>query len=228
MRLSLIAALSQLLPRDEREAVLGDLTEANESPRQIMLGLLGLVVRRQIALWQNWQPWLAAFGLALPGCFLLMGASFSVVSTLQRTHWGVTAEPDTARNLMTGVFLLIAWSWTAGLAASCLSRRTLWASGVAALVPGLHCLARFQDESLSRFSLFLFVLPAVLGVWQGINHPRIGRRLATVAAAMVTGLTIFGRSEGFSWFDAALLWPVWYVVTTISGNAVDPENRRTT
>lgn len=228
MRRHFIAALSQLLPQDEREAALGDLAEAHESSQQIMLELLGFVVRRQIVLWKQWQPWLAAFGLALPSCFLLMGASFSISSTLHGAQWGMTADHDTVLHLVATVYLLIAWSWAAGFVVSSLSRRTLWTSGVVGLVPCLLCLASFQSESLSRASLFLFVLPVVLGVWQGIRHMLISRSLATLVAAMTTVLTIFGRSCGCSWLDAALLWPIWYVVTTASGNAMNRKIRKTT
>jgi hypothetical protein len=62
--------VSHLLKRDERDAVQGDLLESGESPWQSLLAVLGLVIRREAALWTNWRPWLAAFGLALPGSFL--------------------------------------------------------------------------------------------------------------------------------------------------------------
>lgn len=69
----LMNVVSRLLEPEEREAVLGDLAEAGKNTRQALPSVLGLVVRRQAALWKNWRPWLAAFGLALPGSILLMG-----------------------------------------------------------------------------------------------------------------------------------------------------------
>src|SRR5882757_11527622 len=81
---SLVEVAAQLLERREREAVLGDLAETGESVWQGLFGILGLAVRRQLALWKNWRPWLASFGLALPGSLLLMGFSVSVSSAYQR------------------------------------------------------------------------------------------------------------------------------------------------
>ena len=75
---SLVDAASRLLERPEREVVLGDLYEAGMGAWKGLLDVLGLVVRRQAALWQSWRPWLAGFGLALPASFLLMGVSLSV------------------------------------------------------------------------------------------------------------------------------------------------------
>src|ERR1700724_1913055 len=75
---SLVEAAARLLERDERQAVLGDLVEASESTWQGLLGVLGLVFRREAFLWKSWRPWLAGFGVALPSSSLLMGASLSV------------------------------------------------------------------------------------------------------------------------------------------------------
>ena len=80
---SLVDAASQLLDHDEREAVRGDLAEAGEAAGQAFFDVLGLVIRRQLLLWKNWRPWLAAFGLALPGSLILMGLSVSVSQTYQ-------------------------------------------------------------------------------------------------------------------------------------------------
>src|SRR5690348_4427772 len=74
---SFVEAAARLLARDEREAVLGDLLEADENALQGLFGVIGLVFRRETALWKRWQPWLAGFGVALPSSFLLMGFSLS-------------------------------------------------------------------------------------------------------------------------------------------------------
>jgi hypothetical protein len=70
---SLAEIATHLLQCDEREAVLGDLSETDESAWRGLLDVLGLVIRRQLLLWKSWRPWLSAFGLTLPGSFLLMG-----------------------------------------------------------------------------------------------------------------------------------------------------------
>ena len=224
---SFLEAASQLLPLNDREAVLGDLAETNESPRKMLVEVLGLVARRHIALWKNWQPWLATFGLALPTSFLLMGTSVSVSSTFQLMHWQTVTVHGALLNLISIVFLLTSWSWAAGFVVSFISRRTLWMSVIFCLMPCLFCFARFRIESLSRLSLFLFVLPAVLGVWQGIRTMRPSLSFATVMAVAVTMLTILTWSRGFWLFNVALLWPLWYIVATASGNVLNEEKRMT-
>ena len=84
----LVDLVSRLLPPDEREVVQGDLLEAGESAWQSLLGVLGLIIRREATLWKTWRPWLAAFGLALPSSFLLMGFSLSVSRAYQQLAGG--------------------------------------------------------------------------------------------------------------------------------------------
>lgn len=62
----LVDVVSQLLEPNERDAVRGDLAESGETGGQALRGLLGLVVRRQAALWKDWRPWLALAGLVGP------------------------------------------------------------------------------------------------------------------------------------------------------------------
>jgi hypothetical protein len=66
-----VEAAARLLEPPEREAALGDLFEAHESSWEGLLGVLGLLFRRQAALWNDWRPWLASFGVALPGSLQL-------------------------------------------------------------------------------------------------------------------------------------------------------------
>ncbi len=201
-----VEAAAQLLGPDEREAVLGDLVEAGAGAWQGLLDVLGLVIRRESALWKSWRPWLAAFGLAMPSSFLLMGASVSVSQTLQRPHGGLLLP-------MCQMLLLIAWSWTGGFVVGSLSRRTLWVSAALSLLPCLFCLARFRVESLARPCLLVFLPPAIWGVMRGLEIARLKLGSAIVVATGATGLTILtssGRGPGvLHW---ALLWPAWYIV----------------
>src|SRR5579871_5171927 len=71
------------LSASDRETVLGDVQEAGESGARAFCSVAGLVLRRQMSLWRNWRPWLAAFGLAMPASFLLMGLSVSIAQTYQ-------------------------------------------------------------------------------------------------------------------------------------------------
>jgi hypothetical protein len=52
----LVMVASKLLDRDEGDAVLGDLLEANETFWRGFLDVLGLVLRRQAAFWKAPVP----------------------------------------------------------------------------------------------------------------------------------------------------------------------------
>jgi hypothetical protein len=202
---SLVEVAAQLLAPYEREAVLGDLAEAGESAWRSSLGILGLVFRRQAALWKSWQPWLAAFGLALPASFLLMGFSLSVSSAYQhfidsRTGFWL---------LISHAFLLISWSATGGFVVGSLSRRTLWVSIAATCSPCLFCLARFRESSLPSICLLLFLVPAIWGVFRGMRTNRIKLRWAIVLAVATTMAMI--PTWALNW---VLVWPAWYLVAT--------------
>lgn len=228
---SLVAVTARLLPRDEREAALGDLVEAGESAWQGLLDVLTFVLHRQAILWKSWRPWLAAFGLTVPNSFLLMGASVSVSQTFLRLtgHAVLGGGRLTALHdlvyLLCQVFLLLACSWAGGFAAASVSRRTLWVSAFLCALPCLFCLTRFRIESLPRVSLFLFLLPAILGVRRGLGIVQIKLSFAIALALAMTLLTLLMLSGGGSGFLSwALLWPAWYLVAVAreSGNKAEP------
>jgi hypothetical protein len=133
---SLVETAAQLLERDEREVVLGDLLEAGESAWRGLTGVAGLVVRRQAGLWRSWRPWVAAFGLALPGSLLLMGSSLSVSWKVQRLM-GTSGVIEDAGFLaiLCNALLLIGWAWTSGFVVGSLSQRTVWVSFAACCSP---------------------------------------------------------------------------------------------
>ena len=223
----LVEAAARLLARDEREAVLGDLMEAGESAWHALLGVLGLVFRREAVVWKSWRPWLAGFGVALPTSFLLMGFSLSVSWSYLRFRCpellsqASLTRPSAFLVLMCQALLLIGWSWTSGFVVGSVSRRTLWASTVLCYSPCLFCLSRFRVESLSRFCLLLFLLPATWGVRQGLRISRMKRSSAMVLALGVTLLMIPAWSSAGQRWDSphwtlnwALSWPAWYLVAT--------------
>jgi hypothetical protein len=201
----LVQVAAQLLGPYEREAVLGDLNEAGESSWRGLLGVLGLVIRRETDRWKSWQPWAAAFGLALPFSFVLMGFSLSVGWSYQ--HFigaGAGFWPLVGR-----LFLLVAWSWTGGFVVASLSRRTLWVSIVATCAPCLFCLARFRESSLPSICLLLFLVPAIAGVFKGLHITRIKLHWAVMLAIAIT--TVMILTGKISW---VLAWPVWYMAAT--------------
>jgi hypothetical protein len=211
----LLELTSKLLDQDEREVVLGDLLETNENVWQGFLDVFGLVFRRQAGLWKHPRPWLAGFVVTLPGSYLLMTASISVSCTYQRLvnhkvyigHWPTGHEGFPL--LLCHIFLLIAWSWSAGYMVGSLSRRTLWVSVVLSVLPTVF----FLCMPLSRLCLFLFLLPAILGVRRGLQNPPISLRSASLLALTMTVLMISAWSNKALWtLNWALLWPAWYLV----------------
>jgi hypothetical protein len=191
IRWSLVEMTAQLLESDQRDAVLGDLVEAGESASQSLFGIVSLVCRKQVALWTNWRPWLAAFGVTLPASFLLMGVSLSVSQGI------VSPRGSGVFKLLSQLLLLLGWSWSGGYLVGTLSRRTLWMSIVLCCSPCVFCLARFRVPSVSRFSLLLFLLPAVYGVFHGLRKVRFKPGTTLVFALTLTLLMMATwNSEG--------------------------------
>jgi hypothetical protein len=209
------------LEREEREAVRGDLAESGAGPSEALLDVFGLVMRRHMLHWKSWRPWLAAFGLALPGTLLLLGLSFSISQTYQRMldpvifeATGLKLAPGLSL-LLCQVSLLIGWSWTCGFVMGSVSRRTVWVSVALSCIPCLFCLSRFHVESLSRFCVLLFLPPAVWGVSRGLQIAPIRRGSAIALAVGITVLTIPTWSSAGPWIpNWALSWPAWYMVAT--------------
>jgi hypothetical protein len=105
---------TRLLDPEEREVVLGDLAETDETAWRGLQDVFGLVLRRQVVLWRDRRPWVAGFAVAFPSSYLLMTASFSVTCTYQRLvnhkvfvgHWPTGHEGFPL--LLCHVLLLIA------------------------------------------------------------------------------------------------------------------------
>jgi hypothetical protein len=131
----------QLLDPDERSTVRGDLIEIRANGRHALGETLGLVARRQAALWSDWRPWLAVTAIVVPLGFLLSRASqwwadVHAVYAYPYTHgwtWGFLTIPGARRDLFyfsaqfaLSCAALVGWSWTAGFVLGTLSRRMLW------------------------------------------------------------------------------------------------------
>jgi hypothetical protein len=144
MNWRVVDRLSCLLDANEREAVLGDLTELRVSSRQGVAEIIGLVARRQLRVWAGWRPWFVVTGLVVP-----LGIVLSRVSRrwadldavyawlyVDNWTWAHLASSGSRRELLTiGVIFLAqcltlpCCAWMIGFAAGTLSRRTAWMSG---------------------------------------------------------------------------------------------------
>jgi len=167
------------LDLDERDAVRGDLAELGITSAQAVVEVLGLVVRRQAALWTEWGPWLALVGVVIPLGALLGQLSWSwadgsAIYTFLYVNnwtWSYVESPGARRDLLdvgTRVCLndltLIGWSWTTGFALGSLSRRTLWVTAslfclvvlVAFGLPSSGTAARGNPFNAVVFSLLFY------------------------------------------------------------------------
>jgi len=171
--------LSQLLEPDERDAVRGDLTESSETGWPALGELLGLVVRRQAALWKEWRPWVALVGLAVPIGFQISLSSLQFDSTYDLYRWIIRNHHDIDPSILndigmsvphgiaqmaTQALLLIAWCSICSFVLASLSPRTIWVNG------SLFCFTLLcgkffflalnrphrYDNTGTAFSLFLF------------------------------------------------------------------------
>jgi hypothetical protein len=175
--------LSRMLEPDEREAVRGDLDESGETGAQAVRDLLGLVVRRQLALWKDWRPWLALFTLAIPLGLLLaqtirqVSSGTAIYSWMYVNNWtmryfenaGFRMElfEDVMRFVLEYAAIVFC-SWTVGFALGSLSRRTVWINGAAfcALLFGELVAVRPHDYGVNAAAFavgfYRLVLPVIL------------------------------------------------------------------
>jgi hypothetical protein len=222
---SLVDYSARILRRNDREAVLGDLIESNATVSQSLREIFGLYLRQQILLWNNWRPWLAAFGLAIPGSLLLMGLSISVSLAYQRLLAPAVIKA-TGHTIGVGfmlflcnLLLLVAWAWTGGFVMSSISRLTIRISATLCFIPCFFCLERFHVRSLSRLCLLLFLVPAIYGIRRGLQIAQIKLHSALLLAIAITLLTIPTWSIKGAWLpNWALSWPSWYLVITAIRN----------
>jgi hypothetical protein len=225
---------SRLLEPAEREAVLGDLTEAGGGLWLSCVEVVDLVLRRHAGHWKNWRPWVAAFGISVPTSFLFMGDSVALCAGFVKL-----AGDATCGNIAPGIMILAlkalvltGWSWTCGYLVGDVSGRTLWCSILAYGSPCLFCLSRFRIESLSRSSLLLFVFPLAVGIWHGLRGPRVGSRMAVCAASIITLLAVIsevcgpgGTGNACSWIGSVVLTcPAWFLA--IASLAVTKESAK--
>ena len=152
-----------------------------------------------------WQPWVAS-SLAFAGSLLLLGVSFGLAVDSRHLLRGGRGYG----NVLCEALLMLSWAWTSGFVVGSLSEKTRWISGILCAIPCLSCVFRFQDTSLSRLCVLLFLLPGVVGAVQGICRARLSHRTAlTLAIAMTALLLVWG---GMYLRNCFLFLPAWWLV----------------
>ncbi len=240
----LVDVVSQLLEPNERDAVRGDLAESGETGGQALRGLLGLVVRRQAALWKDWRPWLALAGLVGPAGMLLFQFSISLSRTYDLYFWiiGNYRVIDPAILEQTGLtvghgvallvchsFLWVSWSWTGGFVLGSLSRRTLWVNGALFCLVWLSLSCSLRPVSTPKLFTVLFWFPSIWGVRQGLRLGTLRLRQAILLAAAIasmTGLAIWTVGWWPGERSLALSLPVLYMLATASSRRWRDSYRR--
>jgi len=204
-----------LAPKD-RDAVLGDLAEVGASEWNALGSVLGLVVRQQMELWRAWQPWVAT-SVVLGGSWLLLGVSFGLSADSRHLLRGEHGYGS----VLCEALLMVSWAWTSGFVAGALSAKTPWVSGILCAMPCLSCVLRFQDTSLSRLCVLLFLLPAMAGAVQGVRRARLSYRTAlTLAIAMTALMLVWGGMYMRNWF---LFLPAWWLVASAERSKLSNE-----
>ncbi len=245
----LVDKLSRTLEPDERDAVQGDFAESGAAGGQALRELLGLVARRQAAMWKDWRPWLALLGIVGPVGMQLsrIAISTSVPLWMNLSSFWTYGVPY--RNGLTILeeivvfvchsFAVALWSWTSGFVLGCLSGRAVWVNGL------LLCLVSSFSASVpsSLFVLFPFFWGARHGHKHGALEERRTVLLATAITAMLALVTwtsgwrqagILAWSEGVwqggvDWQTrlvpfTVVSWPVVYVLAVAWSR---PHGRRT-
>jgi len=210
--------LCQMLEPDERAAVRGDLTESGETGGRALVGVLGLVLRRQAALWRVWQPWAVLVGIAVP-----LGWSLGLVSW-DLSHRSANHILSYARQWNNPIIredfpgfaetTLISWlsvscvSWISGFGLGFMSRRTVPINGAlygSAMLLGYvanpHLLTGTHYWTPASgftpyYGLFLtvlavvVVLPSVLGIRQGLRLATHRPFIQTALRAATIGILV--------------------------------------
>src|SRR5579872_3181823 len=209
----LVDVLSRLLEADERCAVRGDFAESDETCGAALVGVLGLVVRRQAGLWSGWRPWLVLVGVSAITGIALSVITFTLSLFLNRqfliwwldgVHYQDGLTPLEEICVGSAWFLAIClWSWASGFVLGFVSGRAISLTApLFFLVVALPIVRSFfltirshppiaQLAVISILPLqFLvsFALPAVWAVREGLLHRMPNVRQTLI---MAVGIVFF-------------------------------------
>ncbi|MCC6365640.1 MAG: hypothetical protein IT165_19175 [Bryobacterales bacterium] len=230
--------VSRALEPNERDAVLGDFAESDESAIPALRGLLGLVVRRQFELWKDWRPWLAPVGLLAPAAVVYgkppagehwlawIGVQLHAIWAYgARYQTGMTVADDLVKWMCVSL-LLMCWAWSGGMVVGALSGRTIWVhpclfGPIASLCAGMTVALRTRPLRVGMFWLIpqlLFLLtPFLFGVLQGVRCGVPGKGhllwLGTATILLTLILQVEAGREG-------LAFALWSSGSTMDGRLV--------
>jgi hypothetical protein len=193
---------ARLLEPQERDAVRGDLAESRIGGWRAFSEVLGLVVRRQAALWIDWRPWFALVTIVLPIGLMLSHATrwwadVNAIDILLYTGlWDIAylTYPGWARDLWlvirsgtVSAAALAGWSWASGYVLASLSRRTVWVA--VAFFAVVVFLGTLGTATVARLNGGAFT-----GHFFGVVFPRLVRFML-VMLPMLWGVHCFRRAS---------------------------------
>jgi hypothetical protein len=218
-------ALARFLDAEEREMVLGDLTELSVAGRQAFQGIFGLVLRRQLGLWKQWESWFVLVAIVVPIGPLLAAQSNRLELTffpnlVMWLHFGISyrtgvSSPALFAQVCLQAGALVTWSWSSTYALGALSRGTAWTNGVLLLllfgVFIVHGRGYFIPlllmTSMAWIPLSGYVLLVLLPAFWGLSK---GRKAPRAASPWLVFLALWTLSIGGiaiwtqGWYGAAL------------------------
>jgi hypothetical protein len=197
-----LEALARLLPREDREAILGDICESGLSNFNAHFDLSALIWRRCLPPYSGVGDWIC-IAVAATLSPLLVGLS-------------VALSTQVSREIQAGSFLgivellrLCALLWAAslsvGIAAMSRPRTTAVLAAIAISVPAIACALQYHGSGLQMGSLFLFAIPTVYGAWIGYRQKHDHRvwLVFTLLLTLILGPPIF--THGYTMLNALLL-----------------------
>jgi hypothetical protein len=223
----LVDAASRLLEPAERDVVLGDFVESGESGARALGGVLGLVVRRQAALWKDWRPRMVLVGLIVPLAMLLSIVSKATAGESATYIWLYANNWDWAllryaefwyevvasiAFVFFSCLTLICWSWTAGFVLGSVSRRVVQVYGV------LFCLMLVVGGLFGAPIYFAYLLDFINRPLSPDEHDPVFAltfyrvllplivQVALVAVPSLWGMRQGARAGGFSPLIRILIW----------------------
>jgi hypothetical protein len=224
---SLAETICRALEPEERQAVLGDLTESGQTGIRALLSVLGLVARRQLGLWKSWRPWVASLGL-LPLLLAFASVPSSIGQIIQRYPWKNTPQTHLEIVTMTcaATLLTVVLSWTVGFVASSLTRRAALSAAAILTVGAVWGICQQQAARTalgvlltSLLQLAIYLAPFAHGLRRGARSGRLPPRSSlALAAAAVLLLAILVPFQVPATRDLLWLplfsWPMLYLLAT--------------
>lgn len=197
-----LEVFARLLPREDREVILGDICESRLSNLSAHFEISALIWRRCLPPYAAPGDWICiAFAAIISP--LLVGLSVALYSQASReihtsSFFGIV-------ELLRLGALLWAASLGVGIAAMYRPRIMAVLTTIAILAPAIGCAFRYHGSGSQIGSLFLFAIPTIYGAWIGYRKKPYNDvwLIAMLLLTLILGPPIL--SHGYTMLNASLL-----------------------